>query len=280
MTATTIELGGRIGPILETIRTLHGMGIWLEIVTLLIPGFNDSEEELRGLTEFHRQCLARHSLARDRIPQRLQNGRSRRHASAGFVARRRDRQAGGVAVCLCRKFVREVGDLEDTHCHRCRRLPDQAPWIFRRRLSADRRRQVLRVPAAIPGRWAAKFAGPDNRSPFLAAPGLSIGYNPVVTHFMRAPKIFCWCVCLCRRVLPPRLPHAASGRRPDCRLRSFRDPQQFWLRTGVMSNKEIIFLPTISCCSAMVGSPAKQRGLHARSGPGAVLGHRDHAARR
>ena len=28
------------------------MGLWLEIVTLLIPGFNDSEHELRGLTDF------------------------------------------------------------------------------------------------------------------------------------------------------------------------------------------------------------------------------------
>ena len=28
------------------------MGIWLEIVNLLIPGFNDSEDELRGLTDF------------------------------------------------------------------------------------------------------------------------------------------------------------------------------------------------------------------------------------
>src|SRR5437899_12579306 len=28
------------------------MGLWLEIVTLLIPGFNDSDDELRGLTEF------------------------------------------------------------------------------------------------------------------------------------------------------------------------------------------------------------------------------------
>src|SRR5690242_6142340 len=46
------ELGGRIGPILETIRSLHSMGFWLEIVTLLIPGFNDSDDELRRLTEF------------------------------------------------------------------------------------------------------------------------------------------------------------------------------------------------------------------------------------
>ena len=46
------QLGGRLEPILETIRALHGMGIWLEIVTLLIPGFNDSADELDRLTSF------------------------------------------------------------------------------------------------------------------------------------------------------------------------------------------------------------------------------------
>ena len=43
------ELGGRIGPILETIRGLQVMGIWLEIVTLLIPGFNDSDGRTAAL---------------------------------------------------------------------------------------------------------------------------------------------------------------------------------------------------------------------------------------
>jgi pyruvate formate lyase activating enzyme len=46
------ELGGRIGPILDTIRRLHEMELWLEIVTLLIPGFNDSNDELRRLADF------------------------------------------------------------------------------------------------------------------------------------------------------------------------------------------------------------------------------------
>jgi pyruvate formate lyase activating enzyme len=45
-------LGGRLQPILETIRSLHQMGIWVEIVTLVVPGFNDSTQELTGLTEF------------------------------------------------------------------------------------------------------------------------------------------------------------------------------------------------------------------------------------
>src|SRR5918996_5104210 len=46
------ELGGRLQPILDTIAWLHRAGVWVEIVTLLIPGFNDSETELRGLTRF------------------------------------------------------------------------------------------------------------------------------------------------------------------------------------------------------------------------------------
>ena len=46
------QLGGRLEPILDTIRRLHAMGFWLEIVTLLIPGFNDSRDELTRLTSF------------------------------------------------------------------------------------------------------------------------------------------------------------------------------------------------------------------------------------
>jgi pyruvate formate lyase activating enzyme len=46
------KLGGRLQPVQDTIRSLHDMGIWLEVVTLLVPGFNDSLEELTELTGF------------------------------------------------------------------------------------------------------------------------------------------------------------------------------------------------------------------------------------
>src|SRR5579871_3368817 len=46
------ELGGRIGPILDSIRRIHALGFWLEIVTLLVPGFNDSDRELGAMAEF------------------------------------------------------------------------------------------------------------------------------------------------------------------------------------------------------------------------------------
>jgi pyruvate formate lyase activating enzyme len=46
------ELGGRLGPILDSIGRIHRMGFWLEVVTLIVPGFNDSDEELGRLAAF------------------------------------------------------------------------------------------------------------------------------------------------------------------------------------------------------------------------------------
>ncbi len=46
------ELGGRLEPILDSLRRIHSMGLWLEVVTLVVPGFNDSAEELRQTADF------------------------------------------------------------------------------------------------------------------------------------------------------------------------------------------------------------------------------------
>src|SRR5207253_1557032 len=46
------DLGGTLQPVLETIKGLKQRGIWVEVVTLVIPEFNDSDEELTGIAEF------------------------------------------------------------------------------------------------------------------------------------------------------------------------------------------------------------------------------------
>jgi pyruvate formate lyase activating enzyme len=45
-------LGCPLSNILEGIRMVHSRGLWMEIVTLLIPGFNDDEGEIRDLARF------------------------------------------------------------------------------------------------------------------------------------------------------------------------------------------------------------------------------------
>ena len=43
--------GGRLQPVLDSIKELHGK-VWLEITTLIIPGYNDSENELTDIADF------------------------------------------------------------------------------------------------------------------------------------------------------------------------------------------------------------------------------------
>jgi pyruvate formate lyase activating enzyme len=46
------QCGARLGPVLRNIETMRKMGVWVEVTTLLIPGLNDSEEELRDIARF------------------------------------------------------------------------------------------------------------------------------------------------------------------------------------------------------------------------------------
>jgi pyruvate formate lyase activating enzyme len=46
------KLGGVLNNVLDTIKRLAGMGFWMEIVTLLVPGFNDSEGEITDIANF------------------------------------------------------------------------------------------------------------------------------------------------------------------------------------------------------------------------------------
>ena len=46
------RLGGVLHNVLDTIRAAHAMGWWVEVVTLVVPGFNDSTEELMEAARF------------------------------------------------------------------------------------------------------------------------------------------------------------------------------------------------------------------------------------
>jgi len=45
-------LGGRLRTVLDTVQMAYATGFWMEIVTLVIPGFNDTDAELRAAAEF------------------------------------------------------------------------------------------------------------------------------------------------------------------------------------------------------------------------------------
>lgn len=42
----------RLQPVLDNVRLMHELGVWVEVTTLVIPGWNDSDEELREIARF------------------------------------------------------------------------------------------------------------------------------------------------------------------------------------------------------------------------------------
>jgi pyruvate formate lyase activating enzyme len=46
------QLGGVLAHVLEAIRLVHQRGIWLEVVTLVVPGFSDDPVELREAAQY------------------------------------------------------------------------------------------------------------------------------------------------------------------------------------------------------------------------------------
>ncbi|MFH1394605.1 MAG: AmmeMemoRadiSam system radical SAM enzyme [Candidatus Omnitrophota bacterium] len=43
---------GRLQPVLDSIQYMKDKGIWIEITTLVVPGVNDSDEEVKDIAEF------------------------------------------------------------------------------------------------------------------------------------------------------------------------------------------------------------------------------------
>ena len=161
------ELGGRLQPILETIQWLHRAGVWVEIVTLLVPGFNDSEAELRGLTQF----LA--NVSRD-IPWHVtafhQDYKMLDPANTTPAMLLRAAQIGreaGLRFVYAGNIPGRVGELENTHCATCgeRVISRYGYFIEEYRLTPEG--ACPACAAAIPGRWSASFEGQRTAVPFL-----------------------------------------------------------------------------------------------------------------
>ncbi len=44
--------GARLQPVLDNVKLMHELGVWVEVTTLIIPGWNDSTEELQDIAKF------------------------------------------------------------------------------------------------------------------------------------------------------------------------------------------------------------------------------------
>jgi pyruvate formate lyase activating enzyme len=148
------ELGGRIGPILDSIARIHALGFWLEVVTLVVPGFNDSDTELAALARFLAGVspdIPWHVTAFHPDYKMLEPGATPvetllRAAEIG--------RAEGLRFVYAGNLPGGVGDLENTYCPSCRSLLVRR-WGFR--VLENRVSDAGTCPdcaAEIPGVWS------------------------------------------------------------------------------------------------------------------------------
>jgi pyruvate formate lyase activating enzyme len=161
------ELGGRIAPILDTIGRIHAMGLWLEIVTLLIPDFNDSNDELRKLTEF----VA--SVSPD-IPWHVTafhadyKMNDQRNTSAEDLQRAADiGRDAGLRYIYTGNLPGMTDGGEDTRCPQCKETLIRRYGYFVEDYRLTPNGSCPRCSYQIPGRWASQFDGQITSRPFL-----------------------------------------------------------------------------------------------------------------
>jgi len=147
------SLGGKLENIVNGIRMVHELGFWLEIVTLIIPGFNDSDEELGDIAHFLAglspsipwHVTAFHKDYKMQDPDNTTPQTLLRAAAIG--------EAAGLQYIYAGNLPGRVGPYEDTRCPGCKTT------LIRRvgyRILDDRLTGVgccYRCGEGIPGVW-------------------------------------------------------------------------------------------------------------------------------
>lgn len=165
------ELGGRIGPILDSIRRIHQMNFWLEIVTLLIPGFNDSSDEIRALTDFIASVSPEIPWHVTAFHQDYKMDGPRNTAPEDLLRAAEIGKHAGLRYVYAGNLPGMVAGLEDTHCPSCGEtlIARHGYHVRKYRITAEGR--CPKCSASVPGRWSQKFDDQITDRPFLPPRG-------------------------------------------------------------------------------------------------------------
>jgi len=146
------QLGGVMHSVLDTISRAHRLGFWVEVVTLVVPGFNDSDEELDMMAKFLASvdvnipwhCTAFHPDYKMTGPPRTSVDTLIRAYQIGTGA--------GLKFVYAGNLPGQVGNTENTYCPSCGALlVERLGFSVRQnRLSAGR---CPDCNESIPGVW-------------------------------------------------------------------------------------------------------------------------------
>jgi pyruvate formate lyase activating enzyme len=152
------QLGGVLNNVLDTIQLLHQKKFWLEVVTLLIPGFNDSDEEVNEMAEFLASVspeipwhvTAFHKDYRMTDPDDTPSSTLMKAAEAGYAA--------GLHYVYAGNRPGSTGRFENTYCPSCSELLIER-WGFLVKQNRVRNGHCFKCGTPIAGRWQIDQAG-------------------------------------------------------------------------------------------------------------------------
>lgn len=147
------DLGGRLQPVLDSIQYAHKLGLWVEIVTLIVPGFNDSPGELLEIAGFIRSVS-------HNIPWHVSAFRpdykmtdKPRTSVAQLLTAVDIGKKQGLNYIYAGNMPGSVGEYENTICHNCESiLIDRQGYLIRKyRITAEG--TCPDCETRIPGVW-------------------------------------------------------------------------------------------------------------------------------
>ncbi len=114
------QLGGVLEHVTSTIRMLKERGLWVEIVTLIVPGFSDDGDDLRRMADF---IVSVDALMPWHVtafhPDYKMTAGHRRTTEENLLRVYELGRSAGLKYIYPGNLPGRVGRLEDTRCHNC-----------------------------------------------------------------------------------------------------------------------------------------------------------------
>jgi pyruvate formate lyase activating enzyme len=148
------QLGGVVDNILETVKMVHERGFWEEIVTLVVPGFNDSEDELRRAADFIASVspdIPWHVTAFHQDYHMTENANT---TAEQLIRACETGRAAGLRYIYAGNLPGRVGRWENTYCPGCDELLVERYGYIIRQMKVTPAGQCPQCATKIPGIWA------------------------------------------------------------------------------------------------------------------------------
>ncbi len=147
------RLGGVLQNVLDGIRLAHDLGLWVEVVTLIVPGFNDSNEELMAAARYIASVsrdipwhvTAFHPDYKMTDPPPTSVHTLLRAAEIG--------QEAGLNFVYAGNLPGRVGEYENTYCPSCRALLIERMGYIVRAYHLTSQGTCPKCGTQVPGIW-------------------------------------------------------------------------------------------------------------------------------